>query len=65
MNHNRYEMDKLNEMNRKNVARMMEQYGAPVRKKRSVFRLSLRALLALIPNGWQRLDGRLFRDTVR
>ena len=63
---NRYEMDKLNEMNRENVARMMEQYGAPVRKKRSVLRQSLRALLALIPNGWQRLDdGRLFRDTVR
>ena len=64
MVHNRYEMDKLNEMNIENVARMMEQYGAPVRKKRSVLRLSLRALLALIPSGWQRPDGRLDRDTV-
>ena len=65
MVHNRYEMDKLNEMNIENVARMMKQYGAPVRKKRSVLRLSLRALLAFIPSGWQRLDGRLQRDIVR
>ena len=56
MYNNRYEQDRLNEMNRENIARMMEQYGAPVRKRRSRVRLSLRALLARLPGGWPRLD---------
>ncbi len=65
MVNNLYEMDKLSEMNRENVARMMEQYGAPVRKKRSVFRPLLRSLLARIPGGRQRLVVQMRRDTVR
>jgi hypothetical protein len=65
MYNNRYEMDKLNEMNRQNVARTMAQYGAPVRKKRSIFRPSLRALLARIPSERQHPDGRLHHGSVR
>jgi hypothetical protein len=65
MVNNLYGIEKLSEMNRENVARMMEQYGAPVRKKRSVLRPLLRSLLARIPGGPQCLEVQVRRETVR
>jgi hypothetical protein len=53
MYQNRYEMEKLSEMNRENVARMMEQYGAPGRKKRSGVGIVKKALQALNRSGKQ------------